>query len=248
MPQLSFPDGISGPELVELFKKQLGENGITINFERVIELEYNDGAFLTKTDSREIKSGIVVIASGTRPKEIPELSISKAAEERIFYEIHLIRGLEDKRIAIIGAGDAAFDYALSLSPKNKVIILNRSSQVKCLPLLWERSKKSRNISYLQNAAVKEIVSESDGLLLSCTHNEDPIRADYTVIAIGREPELGFLSDGLRNKFETLTNEKKLYIIGDVKNGIYRQTAISVGDGVRTAMEISKQYVVGSRDC
>ena len=45
-------------------------------------------------------------------------------------------------MAIIGAGDAAFDYAINLvSKNNEVTILNRGGKRKCLPLLWKRIEK-----------------------------------------------------------------------------------------------------------
>ena len=55
--------------------------------------------------------------------------------------------VEGKRVVIVGSGDAAFDYALNLGRKNKVIILNRGDKPKCLPLLWERAQKVANITY-----------------------------------------------------------------------------------------------------
>jgi thioredoxin reductase len=56
-------------------------------------------------------------------------------------------------------------------------------------------------------------------------------------AIGRIPKMEFISDRLRNQVEELKKEQLLYFIGDVKNGIFRQTSIAVGDGVRAAMQI-----------
>jgi thioredoxin reductase len=67
-------------------------------------------------------------------------------------------------------------------------------------------------------------------------------ADYLLIAIGRKPNLGFLSDEIRNNLTDLESRGLIHLIGDVKNGNYRQTGIAVGDGIRAALaakELSK---------
>jgi pyruvate/2-oxoglutarate dehydrogenase complex dihydrolipoamide dehydrogenase (E3) component len=61
--------------------------------------------------------------------------------------------------------------------------------------------------------------------------------DYLIFATGRDPALEMIGDEFREKFGKLQDEHRLYLAGDVKNGIFRQLSIAVGDGVRTAMEI-----------
>jgi thioredoxin reductase len=65
-----------------------------------------------------------------------------------------------------------------------------------------------------------------------------IPADYLLFAIGRNPNLSFLSDRIRNNEVHLKRSGSLYYAGDVKNGFFRQTVIAAGDGLRAAMEIS----------
>ena len=50
----------------------------------------------------------------------------------------------------------------------------------------------------------------------------------------------FLSDNIRKNLENLQKTKVLYMIGDVKNDIYRQTATAIGDGIKSAMEIHRK--------
>ncbi len=236
-----FPEGITGFELVKLFEQHLKNTGVKVSFEKVIELEYRDGLFFIKTNKREIETNIAVIATGTKPKKNSFLSVTDDIKDRILYEVYPILGIRNKKIAVIGAGDAAFDYALNLSKNNEVVILNRSEKTGCIPLLLERSMKSGNISYLSNTCIGKISSSGSKLLLTCTGNDSgkavQIVADYVIVAIGREPCLDYLGCEIRKNFETLINSNKLYIVGDVKNGIFRQTAICVGDGIKTAMEI-----------
>ena len=239
-----FPEGISGLGLVELFKKHMKNAGVNVTFERVLELDYRDKIFITKTCKRAIKSNIIVIATGTQPVKISIPSVSEDIKNQIVYEIYPIIGIKNKTITIIGAGDAAFDYALNLSQKNKVIILNRSKRAKCIPVLMEKCMKSDNITHLSDVSVQEISNVNSEFLLTYTCNESQdkiqIAADYMIAAIGREPCFDFLGNEFKKKFENLLNTNRLYMVGDLKNKMYRQTAICVGDGIKAAMKIYKK--------
>ena len=61
--------------------------------------------------------------------------------------------------------------------------------------------------------------------------------DYTIFATGREPELGLMTGYKPGKRRELEQNGMLYVIGDVKNGMVRQTAVAAGDGIRAAMAI-----------
>lgn len=237
-----FPEGIPGPELIKLFKRQLKNVWVKIQFEEVLELDNRKGIFIINTNQRTIISRFVVIASGTKPRKLSNLNISKDFENRIFYEVYPLAQVANEKIAIIGAGDAAFDYALNLSKKNEVVILNRGSRVKCLPLLFERGIGNEKISYMENIHIKNIDCFDRYLALTCydTTGEREICVSYLLVATGRDPCLDFLSENLKENLEKLQKSKVLHIIGDVKNDIYRQTAIAVGDGIKAAMEIYRK--------
>jgi thioredoxin reductase len=238
-----FPNGISGPGLIELFERQLARAGVTISCEVVLELGHTGEVFSVKTNRRELSSSTVVIASGTKPTGTPDVRIARGIDGRVLHEVHPIRGVRNKKVAIIGAGDAAFDYALGLSKENEVVILNRRAEEKCIPLLKERCLKAEAISYQTNLRVREVTGDGRGLVLTCLNGEgekeSQILADYVVIAAGREPCLDFLGAKLKRSLADLRERGKLYLVGDVKNEMYRQTAICVGDGVKAAMQICR---------
>ncbi|MEO0165412.1 MAG: NAD(P)/FAD-dependent oxidoreductase [candidate division WOR-3 bacterium] len=227
-----FPDGIKGEKLVALFQQQLQNNKINIIKESVERVKY-EKTFLIETSKNIYQSEFLVVASGTKPRML-DLEIPQAANFRIFYEIIKIKKLKNSRIAIIGAGDAGFDYALSLSKKNKVWILDRAEKPKCLPSLFDKCMKNQRIVYLKNFAVTGVRFIDNNLILSSDNRT--LSVDYMVVAIGREPNLDFLE---QYTIKSLEGNKKLYMIGDVKNGPFRQTAIAVGDGIKAAMEISR---------
>ena len=245
-----FIGGITGIELVKRLKEHLVETGVSVSYEKVLDLDFRDSVFYAVTDKRTVRSGIVVIASGTKPKNNFYVPGSETIENRLFHEVYPIHTVKNSTIVIIGAGDAAFDYALNLSKHNKVIILNRGEKTQCLPLLRERSNETETITCYKNTVVRNIQEIDNKIHITCehTHGMNPdagiqgetpqlLKADYIIAATGREANLDFLSAGLKKNFENVRHCHKLYIVGDVKNDRYRQTAICVGDGVMAAMKI-----------
>ena len=124
-----------------------------------------------------------------------------------------------------------------------MIVFNRNKRETCIPVLGERCGKSEKISYFRDVAVSEIQDQGGRLRLAYTsgdgQNGDQLSTDIVVVAIGREPCLDFYGNEIKKYSESLVKKGLLYMVGDVKNDIYRQTAICVGDGIRAAMEIYK---------
>ena len=233
-----FPYGISGIKLSDLFAKQLKNNMIEVLNHKVTEVSHNGKYFHIKLPESEIFASYLVIASGTKPMS-DDLYREHELSGRIFYEYYPMRKFENNDIVIVGAGDAAFDYALSLSAKNKVTILNRTDVLKCNEDLKSQVFFNSTINYTPHSVIEKITYENDKLLLTCmfAEKQEQIKADFLLVAIGRVPETGFMDNALKDRSDSLVEEGRLFFIGDVKNGKYRQTAISAGDGVRAAMEI-----------
>ncbi len=236
-----FPGGITGPDLVILFKEQLESFGIDIIYEQVQSLDYDNELFTATTESNKIESKAVIIASGTKPKLSDGITIPSKIKNRIYYEVADLLELEEKNITIIGAGDAAFDYALNLARKNSITILNRSDNIKCLPLLYERVKDNNSIKYLSQIQVFEIdETATNKLLLKCRNNNEDIDiiSDCVILAFGRELLLDFMTENLLKQKDELEKKELLHFVGDVNGRLYRQTSIAVGEGVLAAMKIA----------
>ncbi|MFO7890076.1 MAG: NAD(P)/FAD-dependent oxidoreductase [bacterium] len=237
-----FPYGISGISLIKHFQKQLHLTGIRVDKEEIKEVDYDSGnkCFKLISDQSVVRCLFLIVASGTIPRELPELSPFLKKSKNIFYEILPLKNCKRKNIAIIGAGDAAFDYALNLAAKkNKVMIFNRSNFHKCLSLLFREAKKNPSISYFQNYQLKKMEENRSGLSLTfmCQETEHSFGVDYLLIAIGRDPALDFLSENLILRKNVLIKKRIFHFIGDVHSGFYRQTGIAVGEGIKTAMII-----------
>lgn len=233
-----FPGGISGCALVELFLKQATLLGVEVLPETVLRLDHDGQAFTIQSDKRLYRAPILALASGTRAVTFPEAFLPPAVRPRVVYEVLPLLDLAAAQIAIVGAGDAAFDYALNLAKRNRVWILNRGEQVKCLHLLWERAHANPRIAYLPNAHLAPPQPLPDGRLRLEWESADgnqTLEVDWLLGALGRTPRLELLS-GLPD-LQTLERRGVLHLIGDVCRGMYRQTAIAVGDGMLAAMKI-----------
>lgn len=208
-----FPDGISGEEMVEKLEAHLNRFEIRTLKSEIRTVKYSTDGFVVDYEGKDISCEYLVVATGTKAKH----------KEKGLTEVYPLRSVSEKRIAIVGAGDAAFDYAMTLSTHNDVHIFNRGSRIKCVPALLEIAKKQEKISYHKNSV------PSDSF-------------DYTIFATGRKPELGFLSPELEENSQQLEQQGLLYIIGDVKNGKVRQVSVATGDGIRAAMAIREKIL------
>ena len=193
-------------------------------------------------------SRVVVVASGTEPKIPDDIAGWESAAGRLFFDIRAFRDLSSQKIGIIGAGDAAFDYALSLSGRNYVWIFNRSRRTRCLPLLEQAVGNVRRIRYLPDRNLIGVETREQGINARFLFEEENEvhSLDYLIFAVGRVPATGFLTEALRHKFKDLEETGRLYIIGDAANGLHRQAVIAAGDGLRAAMKI-KEYLDGRRE-
>ncbi len=242
---LGFSQGISGPDLVAKFSEQLDQHKIKVSYEKVHELTLSANDILTiATDKNIHQANIVVIASGTVPKT-PNIvkSLNTEISAKIFYEVAKMPKITNKNIAIIGAGDAAFDYAITLSKKNHVTIFNRGTEITALPVLQNYVRNLNNVGYSDNANLVDISNSTNELRLKFALNDTTQEHDYDYLlfAIGRTPCKAFYSPDLVTQESNLITNKQLYLVGDIKNGIYRQASLAIADGIKAAMEIHKHF-------
>jgi thioredoxin reductase (NADPH) len=237
-----FPEGISGPDLVETFLTQVDRWGVEITHRKVRSLDFIKDLFTIQTEKDVFQSEIVIIATGTEPKVFRDALIPEEAAGLVFYEVFPIQQVRGKTILIIGAGDAALDYALNLADENQVLILNRSGKRKGLELLWERIQEETSIRYFDRHIVRSIqCTDRQSLKIGAVSEgeERTFDCDFLIPAIGRTPVLDFLNPTVKDEVKSLSDMGRLFFIGDVKNREFRQTAIAVGDGLKAAMKIDQ---------
>lgn len=243
-----FSGGISGPDLVRAFLDQTEH--IQITREPVLDLTWQDGVFYAKTSASVYPAKMAVIASGTKPCPLTGFTIPDTLRGQVVYEVAVLLDSAGAKMVIVGGGDAAFDYAINMSAKNSVIILNRTDQVKCLPQLFAQAQACQNITYRPNTGIIRLESTpAGGMVVECSSPKKTIKlqADILIGAIGREPQLDFVSPSLMEQSADLEKMGILHFAGDVKNGMFRQTAIAVGDGIRAGMLIHQRLLENANE-
>ncbi len=238
---LGFPHGISGTEFVKILEDQVEKYKLKILRDEIEHAEFSGRLFHLAGKSNQYSGDILVIATGTEPV-IPEICTSDLINSGlVFTDISALLSMSGKTIGIIGAGDAAFDYAASMRDRdNEVLIFNRGDRVKALRKLQEDVFQSECIRYYSNTRIRAIEllpSQNQLRLIAENRKKHEFVLDYLIFATGRKPALKFLSQGLISQLEPLRAQNRLYLIGDVKNEQFRQVSIAAGDGIKAAMEI-----------
>lgn len=234
-----FPAGIEGSQLCKLMEKHLKNWNIKIIKEEVKQITTQDNSFILETQKLKTIFKTVIIATGTKPKNL-DISINGDLHgSQVFYEIKdLLSKIKTKETCvIIGGGDAAFDYALNLANKNvHVDIFYRGRKPKCLPLLEKRATKSEQITIHQSFTPLKINKINDKLEITFRSNKKTYKtiSNFLLIACGRNPNTELIN---KNYKENII--PGLFIAGDVRTGEFRQTGIAVGAGISTAMRIEE---------
>ncbi len=250
-----FPEGIPGSKLVDIFLQQLTNVGGSILFLEACHIQQSKHTFVIQTATEKYISDVVIIASGTKPKKINIVGSRKLEGTRLFYDrVSLERNAtENKRILVLGGGDASFDYSLSLHAQGHTVSLIMRSEPKALFLLRKRVQNNNIPIYTQHIP-QEILFKNNELLLRCRHKNKKCEffADMILVAYGRKPCLGFLSSELqknilKKSLLPATPTPGLYLAGDAAQNHCRQVGIAVGDGIHAAM-LAGEYLKKKKGC
>lgn len=243
---LGFPAGISGSELAKVFARQLRRHKIKVFFQQACEIA-KKRLFHVETNEQTLKSRAVIVATGTVPKAAGLKGEKSIIGKRIFYEVYGVPCINNKKtFVVIGSGDVAFDYALSLRQKNyTVVIVSRSKKPKCIRLLKKRAEAA-GIRHYCGIKVLDVKLKGKMLHLICKKGlkRKDLIANYALIAVGRVPT----APKLRMPQTKANKLQGLYFAGDVVNGVYRQVSIAAGSGLLAAMHaidyLGKKNAIG----
>ncbi|MBN1295412.1 NAD(P)/FAD-dependent oxidoreductase [bacterium] len=232
-----FPDGIAGPLLADRIVDHAHGLSVEITHATVTRLSFSENRFLLETASGIRRFDTLVVATGTIPRPL-DFPVDAPAGV-VVRDIRAIAPGSGRRIAIIGGGDAAFDYAIRLATHDTVVILHRSAQPRCLSRLLGIARRMPNLVVQPNISIDRIDSMDDGAVIRCIEGQRRFNLDAAVVlvATGRIPATGFIAIADADRF-TLETACRLLFAGDVKNGILRQCSIAVGDGMQAAMQLT----------
>jgi thioredoxin reductase (NADPH) len=248
-----FPDGIMGPDLMDKMRKQAERFGTRFIDEEVKEVNFKSKPFIIKTDSQEIKTKTVIIASGAvakwlgvpGEKEFMGKGVSGCATCDGFF----FRG---KEVVVVGGGDSALEDALYLTKfANTVTIIHRRDQFRASKIMQERVFANSKIKIIWDSVVTEIKGESKvtGVKIKNvkTGEEKELKTDGVFVAIGHSPATEIFKGQIEiddqgfivKKENTETSVKGVFVAGDVADRRYKQAIVAAGEGAKAAIDVEK---------
>jgi len=247
-----FPDGLSGPELVERMKEQAENFGATVKFDLVESVDFSKGSpFYVKTMGDEYMADAVIVTIGADPRKLGVPGEDKYTGAGVSYcgtcDGFFFRG---KDIVVVGGGDSAIEEALFLTRfANAVNIIHRRDELRAGVQLQKRAFNNEKISFTWDTVVEEVVGE-DGTGVQAVKlknvktgevTEEPTEGVF--IFIGHDPNNAVFGDQIalnENGYiitdqRYRTNVDGVFAAGEIQDEIWRQVATSVGQGTSAAM-------------
>ncbi|WP_291858994.1 thioredoxin-disulfide reductase [Marinilabilia sp.] len=253
-----YPQGITGPEMMEDLKKQAERFGTDIRFGLATSADLSERPFkVTIDDKKVIEADSLIIATGATAKYLGIEDEQKYAGSGVsacatcdgfFY-----RG---KDVGVVGGGDTAAEEALYLAGlANKVYMIVRRDELRASKVMQKRVFNTPNIEVLWEHQTKGLFGEGvvEGAVLvkkkgSPDEEEVLIKIDGFFLAIGHKPNSDIFKDYLETDQvgyiqtvpgTTKTNVPGVFACGDVQDSVYRQAVTAAGTGCMAAMDAEK---------
>lgn len=255
-----FEEGIQGPELMDVMRKQALRFGAKSEFKEITEVDFSKRPFKLKAESNEITADSVIISTGASAKllgipsetEYMGYGVSACATcDGFFY-----KGL---KVLVVGGGDTALEEAIYLTTfASEVVLVHRREGFRASQIMLDRAKKNPKISFAIHRVVKEVLGGKDamgnkkvvGALLENTLDgtTEEVAADGIFMAIGHKPNTSVFGDQLEKDEtgylivkpgSTYTNIEGVFAAGDVADKTYRQAVTAAGTGCMAALDAQR---------
>ena len=247
-----FPDGIMGPELMDLMRKQAERFGAEIISDDATEVDLAGPVKRVVVGGDEYLARSVILAMGSAYREL-----GLPAEKRL--SGHGVSWcatcdgffFRDKDIAVVGGGDSAVEEATFLTKFGKsVTIIHRRDSLRASAIMADRAASNPKISFAWNSVVEDILGEDkvEALALRDTVTGETRTLDVggLFVAIGHDPrnelvrgQITLDSDGyvVVDSPHTRTNLPGVFAAGDLVDHTYRQAITAAGSGCAAAIDV-----------
>ncbi len=254
-----FPEGVTGPELVERIKQQALRFGTRAMFEQVERVELGSHPFiLYPSGSDPVQALTVVVATGANAKWL-----GVPNEERLASRgggvsacavcnaaLPIYRG---QVLAVVGGGDTAMEEALYTTKfARETVIIHRRDAFRASRIMAERVRGHPKIRVLWNSRVVDILGDDHITGLRLEDTVSGAQSERAVgglfVAIGHHPNTEFLDGQLErtpsgylhvHPWRTATSVPGVFAAGDVMDDFYRQAITAAGTGCMAALEAER---------
>ena len=249
-----FSDAIMGPELMDSMRKQAERFGAELVPDDVIEVDLAATPKVVRTDSETYLAKAVIIATGSRYKELGVPGEKKLGGHGVSWcatcDGFFFRGHD---IAVIGGGDSAMEEATFLTRFGKsVTIIHRRDTLRASKIMQDRALANPKIKFQWNSEVAEILGEEKvtGVRVRSTKDgtEDVLPVTGVFVAIGHDPRSDLFTGQLATDAEgylvvdqpsTRTAIEGVFACGDVVDHTYRQAVTAAGTGCAAALDAER---------
>jgi len=253
-----FPEGIMGPTLMELMRKQAERFGAEFHsLETVESVKFFSHPFEVKTDAAVYEAPAVIVASGASAKQIglpseqalQGFGVSYCATCDGFF-------FKEKEIVVVGGGDSAMEEATFLTKfAKKVTVVHRREELRASKIMQDRARANPKIEFILDTTVDEVTGSKEGGVTSLklrnlkTNATTEFAAQGLFVAIGHTPntqpyvgqleldQAGYIC--LPHPNSTVTNIQGVFACGDVVDHIYRQAITAAGTGCMAALDCER---------
>ncbi len=249
-----FPDGITGPEMMEIFQKQAQRFGTEVLAEDAVEISVAEPPFSVRTAERAWTADTVILAMGASARWLGIESEQRLQNNGVSAcapcDGALFRG---KPMAVVGGGDTAMEESLFLTRfATKVTVIHLRDELRASKIMQERARAHEKLEFAWNSVVEEVLGDEfvTGVRIKDVQSGEsrdiPVEAFF--IAIGHKPN----TDLLRGQVELdevgyirvkpgtpRTNVEGVFACGDAMDPVYRQAVTAAGTGCMAAIEAER---------
>lgn len=248
-----FAEGIFGPELMSIMRKQTEGMGATIVDDEVVNVDFKHKPFKILTSSEEYESEAVIICTGASPRKIGAKGEQEFGGKGVSY-CATCDGpfFRNQDIVVTGGGDTAMEEAIFLTKFGKSIhVVHRRDKLKATKVMQERAFENQKIKFHWNKIVDEIIGKDKVIQVIirdvATNEKQTLDAGAIFVAIGHEPNTKIFKGQIELdeqgyivlKDHTKTSAEGVFAAGDVHDHRYRQAVTAAGFGCMAGIDVDK---------
>jgi thioredoxin reductase (NADPH) len=248
-----FPEGVMGPELMQLFRDQAERFGARLIPTDATRVEFGSRPFLVATEEEEFRTEAVIVSTGASARwlEVPGEEalrghgVSSCATCDGFF-------FRDRELIVVGGGDSAMEEALFLTKfASKVTVVHRRDEFRASKIMAGRVMEHPKIAVRWNTVVEEILGDGTVSAVRLRHLPDDSVEELPVegvfVAIGHDPNTSLFKGQLELDDQgylltfgsTVTSVPGVFGAGDVVDHTYRQAITAAAMGCQAAMDAER---------
>ena len=249
-----FPEGISGPELMQKIEEQAVRFGLKIEYGEVEEVKIQeDKVKIVRINNQEYRTLTIILTSGAEASKLGVPGEEKLRGRGVSYCATCDAPFfKDQKIVVIGGGDTAIEEALYLTKfVREVTIIHRRDRLRATKILQERVFANKKINFVWDSVVTKILGKEkvEGVLIQNkkTGEEKEISCQGVFVFVGNVPNSKFLNESIKLDLKgyiltddnMMTSQEGIYACGDVRKKILRQVVTACGEGATAAFAAQK---------